>query len=181
MSKDFLAFNTDGDILSLDGKLVRKHGVVVDSSMKAAIRATLGVPGAAEGLVPANNLSDVSSISTSRTNLEVFSEGEINDRSNARQPSNGVYFNGSNSYLTGSGSFSALIGTSDFAVSWIMSYPTAANDDETIFEDGNVSLRIAGGASDYFRLRIDGTDYIIPTAITAHDEDKHYVVDVDRS
>jgi hypothetical protein len=104
----------------------------------------------------------------------------VNDRTNTRPPSNGVYFNGTTAVLTGSGSVSDIIGTSDFSIAWVMAYHTAANDDETIFDDGTLSVRISGAASDYVRVRIDGTDYIITTAITAHDEYKHYCVTGDR-
>jgi hypothetical protein len=130
MSKDFLAFNTDGDILSLDGKLVRKHGVVVDSSMKAAIRATLGVPGAAEGLTPANNLSDVSSAATSRTNLDVMATADVNARAYSRQPANGLEFNGSSNIHSTAHGASLDFGTAtDFSVFATVYNPGTRNDD----------------------------------------------------
>jgi len=117
MSKDFLAFNTDGDILSLDGKLVRKHGIDVSDSMKAAIRATLGVPGAAEGLVPGNNLSDLASVTAARGNLSVFSKGEVNDRTNARQPSN-------------AGDFGPTGGSQNIGSSSLLSFGDGAGNDK---------------------------------------------------
>lgn len=91
-SKEFLAFGPDGTIMSLDGKLVRKHGTIVDAAMLAAIRATLGVPAAAEGLVPSQNLNDVADKQVSRDNLSLLTAEEISQRTNARQPANAMGF-----------------------------------------------------------------------------------------
>lgn len=99
-TNSFLGFSEDGtELFEMKSKLARQVGNDVSASVKTSIRSTLGVPGIAEGLTPSNNLSDVSSASTSRTNLDVMATADVNDRQLSKAPGNGLYFDGTNDYV----------------------------------------------------------------------------------
>ena len=69
-----LIFDEAGNAKRVKARLTRfLENEPVTNSEKAAIRSTLSVPASAEGLTPANNLSDVSNAATSRANLDVNS------------------------------------------------------------------------------------------------------------
>lgn len=90
-TNSYLGFSEDGtELFEMKSKMARQIGNDVSASVKAAIRSTLGVPASAEGLTPANNLSDVASAATSRTNLDVYSTGETDERTNASDASSTV-------------------------------------------------------------------------------------------
>jgi|DEB0MinimDraft_6_1074348.scaffolds.fasta_scaffold00215_19 hypothetical protein len=148
-SKDFLAFGTDGSIKSLDGKLVRNHGTIVDAAMLAAIRATLGVPASAEGLVPSQNLADLENVVTALVNLGVYSKADVNDRTNARQPANGVYYNGSSSFHSISHASALDFGTGDLTVAvrfWLDAIPTSAMTLVTSRGAGSSGFQVIAGS-----------------------------------
>jgi len=67
-----LIFDEGGNAKRVKARLTRfLENEPVTSTEKAAIRSTLSVPASAEGLTPANNLSDVASKDTSKLNLEI--------------------------------------------------------------------------------------------------------------
>ena len=99
-TNSFLGFSEDGtQLFEMKSKMARQVGDDASDSVKSTIRETLGVPASAEGLTPANNLSDVSSAATSRTNLDVMSIGDITDRANSKAPSNAISITSGSQYL----------------------------------------------------------------------------------
>ena len=103
----YLGFSEDGtELFEMKSKLARQVGDDVSATVKTAIRATLGVPASAEGLVPGNDLSDVDDVPTARSNLSVYSKDETNDRFLDRAPSNAAVL-GSNGYAAPAGALSA--------------------------------------------------------------------------
>ena len=77
-TEKFFVFNESGVLKRLKGRIVRfLDNEDPDNDDKVNIRSSLSVPASAEGLTPANNLSDVSSVSTSRDNLSVPSDDEL--------------------------------------------------------------------------------------------------------
>ena len=90
-TNSFLGFSEDGSqLFEMKSKMARQVGDDASDSVKSTIRETLGVPASAEGLTPANNLSDVASAATSRTNLDVMSTGDVNDRALGKALSSGI-------------------------------------------------------------------------------------------
>lgn len=77
-TEKFFVFNESGTLKRLKGRIVRfLDNEDPDNTDKVNIRASISVPASAEGLTPANNLSDVSSVATSRDNLGVPSDDEL--------------------------------------------------------------------------------------------------------
>jgi hypothetical protein len=92
-TKTFMGFDPDTGVPSeFEGKLARKTQKAIGNTEKAAFRSAMGIPAAAEGLVPSQNLADVDDVSASRDNLAVLSSTEVNDRQLSKAPSNGLDF-----------------------------------------------------------------------------------------
>lgn len=177
----FLGFSEDGtQLFEMKSKLARQTGDDVSTAIKTTIRATLGVPGSAEGLVPANNLDDVSSVPTSRDNLSVYSQAEINSRQLSKQPANGLRFNAAADKIDGTG-LSALIGLKDFDVSWSMAWHSDSGANQYIAEFGTSSAdRIVIDSAQRVAFRLGGAIYLVGGTLTVHEEVKHYHLSADR-
>jgi len=92
-TKTFMGFDPDTGVPSeFEGKLARKTQKAIGNTEKAAFRSAMGIPAAAEGLVPSQNLADVDDVSASRDNLAVLSSTEVNDRQLSKAPSSGLDF-----------------------------------------------------------------------------------------
>lgn len=99
-SEKFFVFNEAGTLKRLKGRIVRfLDNEEPDNDDKVAIRSSLSVPASAEGLTPANNLSDVSSAATSRANLEVNSIAEDAEATGTKLVGPSMRFDGSNDYV----------------------------------------------------------------------------------
>lgn len=99
-TEKFFVFNENGTLKRLKGRIVRfLHNEDPDNDDKVAIRASLSVPAVAEGLTPANNLSDVSSAETSRNNLAVPSDDELARSIGSHSVGPAVNFDGSDDYV----------------------------------------------------------------------------------
>ena len=95
-TEKFFVFNEDGTLKRLKGRIVRfLDNEDPDNDDKVAIRASISVPAAAEGLTPANNLSDVSSVETARTNLSVNSVDEDAEANGTKLLGPSLYFGAS--------------------------------------------------------------------------------------
>jgi len=134
-TEKFIAFKEDGSAYRLKGRILRfLDNEPVSEADKTNIRSTLSVPASAEGLTPANNLSDLDSAATARTNLEVNSIDEDAQSNALKVPAPALYFNGSSSVVTvaDDDKFSFTDGTDDlpFSISaWIK--PSSAGDGTT--------------------------------------------------
>lgn len=91
--KKIRVFDDNNNLVEVQAKLQRETDHTISASDKSAMRTELGTPASAEGLTPANNLSDVSSDATSRTNLKVLSRSEV---FGVKQSGAGLYFDGTN-------------------------------------------------------------------------------------
>jgi hypothetical protein len=96
-TETFTAFDSSGNAVLIKGRIVRFLPDTVSNDVKAAIRSSISVPGTAEGLTPANNLSDVSSAATSRSNLSVQSIDEF-AQSLSGNMGQMLYYDGVNDY-----------------------------------------------------------------------------------
>jgi len=96
----FFVFKEDGTLARLKSSISRflDNDPPVNDD-KVNIRAAISVPASAEGLTPANNLSDVNSAATSRDNIEVPSDAELLQGIAPRQTLPSIETNGVNSYL----------------------------------------------------------------------------------
>ena len=100
-TEKFFVFNESGTLKRLKGRIVRfLDNEDPDNDDKVAIRASISVPASAEGLTPANNLSDVSSVETSRLNLSVNSKDEDAQANGTKVTAPALYFNGTTSVVT---------------------------------------------------------------------------------
>jgi hypothetical protein len=96
-TEKFFVFNEEGTLKRLKGRIVRfLDNEEPDNDDKVAIRSSLSVPASAEGLTPANNLSDVSNAATSRTNLEVNSTAQDAEANGTKLLGPSIYLDGSN-------------------------------------------------------------------------------------
>jgi len=115
-TEKFIAFKEDGTAYRLKGRILRfLDNEPVSEADKTNIRSTLSVPASAEGLTPANNLSDLDSAATARTNLSVNSIDEDAQANALKTTAPALYFSGS-------------------------SYVTVADDDRFSFTDGTDDL-----------------------------------------
>lgn len=95
-SEKFFVFNEAGTLKRLKGRIVRfLDNEEPDNDDKVAIRSSLSVPASGEGLTPANNLSDVSSAATSRSNLDVNSIAQDAESGGTKLVGQSMHFNGS--------------------------------------------------------------------------------------
>ena len=129
-TNSFLGFSEDGtELFEMKSKMARQVGNDVSASVKTSIRSTLGVPASAEGLTPANNLSDVSSAETSRANLDVMQVADVNDRALSKAPANGLDFDGTDDVVTVADNtlleFGDASTDSPFSLSVKVKFPTA--------------------------------------------------------
>ena len=100
-TEKFIAFKEDGSAYRLKGRILRfLDNEPVSEADKTNIRSTLSVPASAEGLTPANNLSDLDSAATARTNLSVNSKDEDAQANALKTAAPAMYFNGSSSVVT---------------------------------------------------------------------------------
>ena len=99
-TEKFIAFKEDGSAYRLKGRILRfLDNEPVSEADKTNIRSTLSVPASAEGLTPANNLSDLDSAATARTNLSVNSKDEDAQANALKVTAPALYFNGSSSVV----------------------------------------------------------------------------------
>jgi len=97
-TEKFIAFKEDGTAYRLKGRILRfLDNEPVSEDDKTNIRSTLSVPASAEGLTPANNLSDLDSAATARTNLSVNSKDEDAQANALKTTAPSMYFNGTSS------------------------------------------------------------------------------------
>ena len=151
-TNSFLGFSEDGtQLFEMKSKMARQVGDDASDSVKSTIRETLGVPASAEGLTPANNLSDVASAATSRTNLDVMAIGDITDRANSKAPSNGLILDGANDYLSfGNASLLDIGADEDFSIAGVSYFATNPSGYEVLYSkrssgDGyNVQINPSG-------------------------------------
>jgi hypothetical protein len=100
-TEKFFVFNESGTLKRLKGRIVRfLDNEDPDNADKVAIRSSLSVPASAEGLTPANNLSDLDSAATARTNLSVNSIDEHAQANGTKVTAPALYFNGTTSVVT---------------------------------------------------------------------------------
>jgi len=100
-TEKFIAFKEDGTAYRLKGRILRfLDNEPVSEADKTNIRSTLSVPASAEGLTPANNLSDLDNAATARTNLSVNSVDEDAEATATKLVGPAMYFNGSSSVVT---------------------------------------------------------------------------------
>ena len=110
-TKTFMGFDPDtGEPSEFESKLARKTQKAIGNTEKAAFRTAMGIPASAEGLVPSQNLADVDSAATSRSNLDVYSQGEVNAHQLSKAPVNAAVFNGSTSVLSNADASDLLVG-----------------------------------------------------------------------
>jgi len=134
-TEKFIAFKEDGSAYRLKGRILRfLDNEPVSEADKTNIRSTLSVPASAEGLTPANNLSDLDSAATARTNLEVNSIDEDAQANALKTTAPALHFNGTSSVVTvaDDDKLSFTDGTDDlpFSISaWIK--PSSAGDGTT--------------------------------------------------
>mgnify|MGYP003985003577 CR=1 FL=1 len=182
-TNSFLGFSEDGtELFEMKSKMARQVGNDVSAGVKTSIRTTLGVPGSAEGLTPSNNLSDVSSASTSRTNLDVMTVGDVNDRQLSKAPRNLLSMRQAADVINGSG-LSAIIGLSDFSIEWTMAWHVDAGANQWVIQAGSTGNTdaIKIDSAQKIVVRMNATDYVINKVLTVHDEQKHYLVTCHRS
>ena len=97
----FFVFKEDGTLARLKSSISRfLDNDPPDNDDKVNIRASISVPASAEGLTPANNLSDLSNVATARTNLSVNSKDEDAQANALKATAPALYFNGSSSVVT---------------------------------------------------------------------------------
>lgn len=122
----YLGLSADGsELIEFKSKMARHVGDDVSAAVKATVRATLGVPASAEGLTPSQNLNDVANKQTSRDNLELYSQSEINDRQLSKAPTNGLSFDGVNDKLDCAQNAATDFGTGDFSWAGIIIVPSS--------------------------------------------------------
>jgi len=120
------------DYVALDGVTNGTRKITADNLLIAAGDTYLE---------EANNLSDVASAATSRTNLDVYSTTEVddqtytpaavNDRTNSRQPSNGVYFDGT-AKLDCAKAGATDLTTESFTISTLVRVPDTVSTTNTL-------------------------------------------------
>lgn len=99
-TEKFFVFNESGTLKRLKGRIVRfLDNEDPDNDDKVNIRASISVPASAEGLTPANNLSDLDNAATARTNLSVNSVDEDAEANGTKLLGPSVYFDGTNDYV----------------------------------------------------------------------------------
>jgi hypothetical protein len=131
-TNSFLGFSEDGtQLFEMKSKMARQTGDDVAAAIKTTIRTTLGVPGSAEGLVPSQNLADVSSAATARTNLDVMATADVNDRALSKGPSNGLYFDGA-SKVDFAPSSATDFGTGDLTILAVVKVPDSLSIVNTV-------------------------------------------------
>lgn len=75
-TEKFMAFKADGTAYRLKGRILRHlDNEPVTDADKSNMRQTLGITGTSGDLLAANNLSDVASKDTAKTNLEIGNIG----------------------------------------------------------------------------------------------------------
>lgn len=117
-TEKFFVFNESGTLKRLKGRIVRfLDNEDPDNTDKVNIRASISVPASAEGLTPANNLSDVSSVATSRDNLSVPSDDEVAEGLGTKLVGPALFFR-VNDYIefADSGKWSFVSATDDLPV-----------------------------------------------------------------
>ena len=171
-TEKFFVFNEAGTLKRLKGRIVRfLDNEDPDNDDKAAIRSSLSVPASAEGLTPANNLSDLDSAATARTNLSVNSKYEDAQANALKVTAPALYFNGSSSVVTVADddklSFTDGVDDLPFSIGfWLKSGTTqtgsivSKNNSSTVYEwvvqytSGpyiRVGIFTNGGSSNYIR------------------------------
>lgn len=151
-TEKFIAFKEDGTAYRLKGRILRfLDNEPVSEADKTNIRSTLSVPASAEGLTPANNLSDLDSAATARTNLSVNSKDEDAQANGTKTTAPSMYFNGSSSYVTVANddklTFSTLteFGTTTETTLW------SPEDNTPALTDGTGTL------NQHYKIDADGT------------------------
>jgi len=171
-TEKFIAFKEDGSAYRLKGRILRfLDNEPVSEADKTNIRSTLSVPASAEGLTPANNLSDLDSAATARTNLSVNSKDEDAQANALKVTAPALYFNGSSSVVTVADddklSFTDGVDDLPFSIGfWLKSGTTqtgsivSKNNSSTVYEwvvqyTSGPYIRIGiftnGGSSNYIR------------------------------
>lgn len=166
-TEKFIAFKEDGSAYRLKGRILRfLDNEPVSEADKTNIRSTLSVPASAEGLTPANNLSDLDSAATARTNLSVNSIAEDAEATGTKLVGPALYFDGSNDYVevADSDKLSFTDGVDDlpFSISaWVKM------DDATSFPIAAKYTSVGewlflSNSSDKLRLRVitDGSNFL---------------------
>lgn len=122
-----------------------------------------------------------------RTNLELLSEDEVNDRQLSKAPENGVVFDGSTTELDTAHDAALDVGTGDCALSVIMRFPSNPSANERFFDTigaGSVGISARIDSSGRFVTRLadsgGGTSSTSDGASLAGRE-VHLVVNFDRS
>jgi len=133
-------------------------------------------------IVPAavNLLDGKGTEQTARDAISAFSDDEVNDRANARQPSNGADTRNAAAIISG-GALANEIGTSDAGVEWDMAIHALDAGDQYIIQFDTTTvdgLRINSAGK--IVVRLNSTDYVIDLALAAHEEIKTYWVTLDR-
>jgi len=154
-TEKFFVFNESGTLKRLKGRIVRfLDNEDPDNADKVAIRSSLSVPASAEGLTPANNLSDLDSAATARTNLSVNSIDEDAQANALKVTAPSMHFNGTSSVVTVAhdAKLSFTDGTDDlpFSISaWVNM------DDATNFVVASKFTTVSGGE---WMLNCEGDD-----------------------
>lgn len=120
-TREFIGFDpTTGDAFKFDSKMNRKNHNAVTAAEKALIRAALGVPASAEGLTPANNLSDVANLETSQANMQIMPLDDVYDLALSGGVSNAAVYDGarSRSYRAANALHSFTDGTRDLPLAF---------------------------------------------------------------
>ena len=135
-TEKFIAFDENGDIFLIKGRILRYLPDTVAEAVKTSIRSALSVPASAEGLTPGNNLSDLSSAETSRDNLEVPSHDDAGSMVASRPIAQMLYYDGinDNSVISDTGLLSFVDTFGDIPCAIVA---------DVIFHDGGNSTIIA--------------------------------------
>jgi len=160
-TETFLAFDSSGSAWKLKGRILRhlSNDPVTDAD-KTAIRQTLGITsqGGLGDLLAANNLDDVASAATSRTNLDVNSTAQDAESDGTKLVGPTMRFDGSNDYVefVDNDAFTFSSGTDDtpFSLSaWVKL------EDAT---SGTIISKFGAGASTReYRFYVDSADFLI--------------------
>jgi len=177
-TEKFFVFNEAGTLKRLKGRIVRfLDNEDPDNDDKVAIRSSLSVPGSAEGLTPANNLSDVSSVSTARDNLGVPSDQELINAFGLKPISQIVHYDGVDDYQNiahnAALSFTDSINDTPGSI-FILCRPDELTQKGLICKyNSAIEWALSTTAADKIRFRItDGTnhvDVISDAAITSYE------------
>ena len=119
-TEKFMAFKEDGTAYRLKGRILRfLDAEPVTDADKSNMRNTLGITGTNGDLLAANNLSDVASAATSRTNLDVNSIAQDAEATGTKSVGPSMRFDGSNDYVefADNDAFSFTNGTDDLPFS----------------------------------------------------------------